>query len=315
MKTPKLHTLAAFFTAACLSHPALAELGRSANWDTGLQEAATPSKMRIEMFHNHLLIPIITGIVILVFALLLWVMLRYNAKANPVPSKTSHNTILEVIWTLVPVLILVVIVIPSMKLLYFTDKAKDAEMTLKITGYQWYWGYEYPDHGGINFLANLVPDKDLKPGQPRLLATDNPVVLPVDTNIRVYVTASDVIHSWAVPAFGIKTDAVQGRLNETWMRIEKEGTYYGQCSELCGTNHGFMPIEVHAVSKDAFAAWVKEKGGTMPSDAPAKTDAAVTPAATVPAAAPAEQVPADAAKAATPAIPGATEQEEKKTGE
>jgi cytochrome c oxidase subunit 2 len=189
---------------------------------------------------------------------------RFNSKTNPVPSKTTHNTLLEVVWTLLPVIILVVLVIPSLKMLYYVDKTVDAEMTLKVTGYQWYWGYEYPDNGGINFLSNLVQDSDLKPGQPRLLATDNPVVLPVDTNIKILTAASDVIHAWAIPAFGIKMDAVPGRLNETWVRIDKEGTFYGQCSEICGQGHGYMPIEVHAVSRQAFAEWVKKQGGKMP---------------------------------------------------
>jgi cytochrome c oxidase subunit 2 len=207
-----------------------------------------------------------TGIVVFVMALLLWVMIRYNTKTNPVPSKLTHNTLLEVIWTLVPVLILVVIIIPSMKMLYFIDRTKDAEITLKVTGYQWYWGYEYPDNGTVSFLSNLVKDKDLKKDQPRLLATDNPVVLPVDTNIRILTAASDVIHSWAVPAFGIKMDAIPGRLNETWVRITKEGTFYGQCSQLCGQNHAFMPIEIHAVSKQAFADWIHTQGGKMPAE-------------------------------------------------
>lgn len=240
--------------------------GKAVDWEMGLQAAASPVRERMIDFHNGLLMPIITAVAALVFVLLLWVVIRYNRKANPVPSKTTHNTMLEVVWTLIPVLILVVIVIPSMKLLYFADKARDAEMTIKVTGYQWYWGYEYPDHGGVNFMANLVKDADLKPGQPRLLATDNPVVLPVDTNVRILMTASDVLHAWAVPAFGVKIDAVPGRLNETWVRVTKEGTFYGQCSELCGQGHGFMPIEIKAVSKPEFAKWVAAQGGKMPAD-------------------------------------------------
>ena len=266
---------------AVVALPALAHaqetIGIAKPWQLGFQQAVTPGKERMEWFHNSLLMPVITGIVIFVTALLLYVVLRFNAKTNPVPSKTTHNTMLEVIWTLVPVLILVVIVIPSMKMLYFLDRTKEAEMTLKVTGYQWYWGYEYPDQGGVNFLSNMVQDKDLKEGEPRLLKTDNAVVLPVDTNIRILITASDVIHSWAVPAFGVKTDAVPGRTNETWTRIEKEGIYYGQCSELCGQNHGYMPIEIHAVSKADFAKWVVAQGGTM--TAPAATTAPTDPAA------------------------------------
>lgn len=262
-----IYKLSAFATMLLMSVPAFAATeGQPENWQLGFQPAASPVKLKMEWFHNHLLLPIITVITIFVMLLLLYVMIRFNSRSNPNPSKTTHNTLLEVIWTLVPVLILVVIVIPSMKMLYYADKTHEAEMTLKVTGFQWYWGYEYPDHGGVNFLSNLVPEKDLKPGQPRLLATDNPIVLPVDTNIRLLVTASDVLHAWAMPAFGVKLDAVPGRMNETWVRIDREGVYYGQCSELCGTNHGFMPIEVHAVSKEKFAAWVKEKGGKMPEE-------------------------------------------------
>lgn len=242
------------------------EAEQAQNWQLGFQAAASPVKEKMEAFHNHLLLPITVAIAVFVMCLLIYVMVRFRAKANPRPSATTHNTMLEVVWTLIPVLILVVIVIPSMKMLYYADKVQDADMTLKITGYQWYWGYEYPDHGGINFLANLVPDKELKKGQPRLLATDNPVVLPVDTNIRLLITANDVLHAWAMPAFGVKTDAVPGRSNESWVRIDRKGTFYGQCSELCGVNHGFMPIEVKAVSKAEFAAWVKAQGGKMPDN-------------------------------------------------
>jgi len=251
-----------FFAAFLSASPAFAELGQPVPGAIGLQAAASPMKERMIEFHDHLLMPIITGIVVFVLCLLLYVVLRFNAKTNPVPSKTAHNTMLEVVWTLIPVLILVVIVIPSMKMLYYVDKSADTEMTLKAIGNQWYWSYEYPDNGNISITANMVPEKELKPGQPRLLATDNAVVLPVDTNIKLLTTAADVIHSWAVPAFGIKIDAVPGRLNETWMRIDKEGTFYGQCSEICGQGHGFMPIEIHAVSKAAFAEWVKKHGKT-----------------------------------------------------
>ena len=273
----KIMTLKTFWKAACgfsalaatsfYVLPAAAEevTGQPVPWQMGFQIAASPVKEKMEHFHNDLLLPVITVISVFVLGLLLWVIIRYNAKANPVPSKTTHNTMLEVVWTLIPVLILVVIVIPSMKILYFADRTADAEMTLKTIGYQWYWGYEYPDNGGINFTSNLVQEEDLQEGQPRLLATDNPVVLPVDTNIRILTAAADVIHSWAIPSFGVKLDAVPGRLNETWVRIDKEGTYYGQCSEICGTGHGFMPIEVHAVSKEAFAEWVMAQGGTMPA--------------------------------------------------
>lgn len=246
-------------------------VGKANNWQLGFQPAASPVKEQMEHFHNVLLMPIITTITIFVMLLLLYVMIRFNAKANPKPSKTTHNTMLEVVWTLVPVLILVVIVIPSMKMLYFADKTADAEMTLKVTGLQWYWSYSYPDHGDIEFDARMVPDADLKEGQVRLLSTDVPLVLPVDTNIRILVTAADVLHSWAMPSLGVKMDAVPGRTNETWARITRPGIYYGQCSELCGKDHGFMPIELHAVSKEKFAEWVKSQGGKMPEVTAAST--------------------------------------------
>ncbi|WP_293549543.1 cytochrome c oxidase subunit II [Parvibaculum sp.] len=222
----------------------------------GFQEAVTPVMEDIESFHHFLLI-IITAIVLFVSALLVYVMVRFNRKSNPTPSKTSHNTLIEVLWTVLPVLILVVIAIPSFRLLYKELVVPPAELTIKATGNQWYWGYEYPDNGGISFDANMVPEDELN-GRPRLLATDEAVVVPVDTTVRVIVTGADVIHAWAVPAFGVKVDAVPGRLNETWFRAEKTGIYYGQCSELCGQGHAFMPIEVHVVSKEDFAAWLEK---------------------------------------------------------
>ena len=259
-------------------------VGQPTPWALGLQPGVTPVKEKMHFFHNALLLPIITVITLFVLVLLIVVVARYRAAKNPTPSRTTHNTMLEVVWTLIPVLILVVIVIPSMKMLYFVDRTHEPDMTLKVVGYQWYWGYSYPDHGIEEFSANMIPDADLKEGQPRLLATDTEVVLPVDTNVRVLVTANDVIHSWAVPAFGVKTDAVPGRTNETWVRVEKEGTYYGQCSEICGVNHAFMPIQVRAVSKEAFAAWVATQGGTMP--APGAEPTAGVEGASAPTAAP-----------------------------
>jgi cytochrome c oxidase subunit 2 len=186
------------------------------------------------------------------------VIYRYNARRNPVPSKTAHNTLLEVAWTVLPVLTLLVIVIPSMKLLYYSDKAQEPEMTLKVTGHQWYWTYTYPDQGEFSFDSIPIPAENLEPGQPRLLAVDNPVVVPVGTTIQVLLASDDVIHNWAVPSLGLKKDATPGRVNETWFRANQEGTFYGMCSELCGVNHYFMPIEVRAISKEAFAAWVEE---------------------------------------------------------
>jgi cytochrome c oxidase subunit 2 len=228
-------------------------------WQIGMQDAASPSATHIHAFHNYMLW-IISGITVFVMALLAYVMLRFNKRANPVPQKFSHNVLIEVIWTVIPVVILIFIIVPSFKLLYYTDRTQDPEMTLKITGYQWYWGYEYPDHDGINFMSYMIPDDEIdkEKGQKRLLSTDTHVVLPVDTNIQILVTAADVLHAWAVPALGIKIDAVPGRLNETWVRINKPGIYYGQCSELCGKDHSFMPIEIHAVPKEEFEAWAKK---------------------------------------------------------
>ncbi|MEO0961755.1 MAG: cytochrome c oxidase subunit II [Pseudomonadota bacterium] len=239
-------------------------------WQMGFQPAVTPVMESINSFHNFLLW-IITAITLFVLALLLYCMVRFNAKSNPNPSKTSHNTTIEVIWTVVPVLLLVAIAIPSFRLLYLEAVIPESELTIKATGYQWYWGYSYPDNGDFEYFANMIEEADLAPGQPRLLATDTKVVVPVDTNVRVIVTAADVIHNWAMPAFGVKMDAVPGRLNETWFNASETGIYYGQCSELCGVRHAFMPIEVHVVEKDDFNAWVASAeeeyalNGTIPA--------------------------------------------------
>lgn len=226
-------------------------------WQLNFQPAVTPVAHLQHQLHE-LLLWIIIIISLFVLALLIYVCVRFSAKNNPVPSKTSHNTVIEVLWTVLPVMILVVIAVPSFKLLYFMDKTDKPELTLKATGHQWYWSYTYQDHGNFTFDSLMVPEDQLKDKTKRLLEVDNRVVLPVDTNIRVLVTSEDVIHAWAVPAFGVKMDGYPGRLNETWMRIEKEGVYYGQCSELCGLNHAFMPIAVQAVSKAEFAKWVAE---------------------------------------------------------
>ena len=246
----------ALFCTLVASVSAHADHGMAHPWQMGLQEAVTPVAQQIAEFHNLLLVVII-AIAVFVTLLMLYVFVKFNAKANPTPKTTTHNTLLEVLWTAVPILILVVICIPSFKLLYFADSIKDAEMTIKAVGNQWYWSYEYPDHGDFTFDAAMLDDDEREPGQPRLLATDEAVVMPVNTNIRLLIAANDVLHAWAIPAFGVKLDAVPGRLGDTWVRVEKEGTYYGQCSELCGTGHGFMPIMVKVVSKEAFAAWVK----------------------------------------------------------
>ena len=227
-------------------------------WGIGMQPSAAPVHERMTEFHDNLLMPIITGITIFVFILLVIVVFKFNKKANPEPSKTTHNVPLEIAWTLFPVIILIIISVPSFKLLYYSDRAANPEMTLKVVGYQWYWGYEYPDHEIDEFSSYMIPDEDInkEEGQKRLLSTDNVVVLPTDTDIQIIVTAGDVIHNFAMPAFGLKTDAIPGRLNETWVRITKPGTYYGQCSELCGKDHAFMPIEIRVVSQAQYDAWV-----------------------------------------------------------
>lgn len=225
-------------------------------WEMTFQEAATPVMEQLTHLHNMLLY-IIFGIVIFVFLLLAVTLIKFRAKANPTPSTVTHHTFLEVVWTLIPVLILVVIAIPSFKLLYFMDRAHEAQMTVKVIGNQWYWTYEYPDEK-MAFDSRLIEDKDLKPGQMRLLETDNPLVVPVGVPIRVLVTSTDVLHSWAVPSFGVKQDTIPGRLRETWIQVNKEGMYYGQCSELCGILHGFMPINVKAVSKEDYQTWLAE---------------------------------------------------------
>ena len=249
--------------------PALAQM--PLDWQIGFQAPATPVMERLYDFHT-LLVWIITAISTFVMGLLLYVILRFRESRNPVPSRTTHNTLVEVIWTVVPVMILIVIAIPSLRVLYYSDRVEAADMTIKAIGHQWYWSYEYPDHGNFTFDALLKPEEELARGEPRLLATHNVVVLPIDTTIRVLMTADDVLHAWAVPAFGVKRDAVPGRINEAWIRIERAGVYYGQCSELCGKDHAFMPIMVEAVSRERFQEWAAEArtkfakvGGTPPN--------------------------------------------------
>ena len=231
--------------------------GRSEPWQMWFQPAASPVMERIIEFHNFIFI-IEVSIVVLVLVLMGYIIIRFNSKSNPVPSKTTHNTILEVAWTAVPLLLVIIIAVPSLKLLYYADRIEEGEMTLKVIGNQWYWSYEYPDHGAFAFDSIIIEDENLEPGQPRLLSVDNSVVLPAETNIRLLFTSADVIHNWAVPSLGLKLDAVPGRVNESWVRINSEGDYYGMCSELCGVNHGFMPVHIKAVSKADFAAWVEQ---------------------------------------------------------
>ena len=236
---------------------AFAGLGHPTPWETGLQDAGSPVMENIIWFH-HLLLIIITLIAALVLALLVWVMMRFNQRAHPTPSRITHRTSVEIAWTVIPIAILAFISIPSFKLLFAEQNIPPADITVKATGKQWYWSYGYPDQGKFEFDSLMVQDKDLKPDQPRLLSVDNELVVPVDKVVRVQVTGSDVIHSFAVPSFGVKIDAVPGRLNETWFKATKEGVYYGQCSELCGKNHAFMPIAVRVLSEQDFNAWLEQ---------------------------------------------------------
>lgn len=265
-------------------------------WQLGFQEAASPTMAELTWLHNHFLMYIITAITILVLVLMIYIAVRFNRKANPIPSKTTHNVRLEVIWTVIPVLILVAIAIPSIRIHHFMESPVEDGITLKVTGYQWYWGYEYPDHGGVSFESRLVPEADLKEGEPRLLTVDNVVMIPVNTKVRVQTTGADVIHSWAVPAFGVKRDAVPGRLNETWFEATKVGRFYGQCSELCGVQHGFMPIVVDVVSQEEFNQWILAKGGKLPQQIAAEA-AAAKAATQTPAAEAAIEAPQDAQNA------------------
>lgn len=246
---------------------ALAGVGQPSAWEIGLQDAASPVMVDITSFHNFLLW-IITAITVFVLVLLVIVMVRFNARANPTPSRTTHNALIEVVWTIVPVIILVAIAVPSFRLLFLELDNPKPDLTVKATGKQWYWTYNYPDNGDFEFDLLLVEDKDLKPGQPRLLTVDNDLVVPVNKVVHVLVTGADVIHSFAVPSFGIKIDAVPGRLNDTWFKATAEGTYHGQCSELCGKDHAFMPITVRVVSDTDFDAWVatqKKNAGLAPT--------------------------------------------------
>jgi len=250
---------------------AFAELGQPAPWEYTLQESATEVMDFITKFHNGLLITI-TLITLFVLGLLVTVVVKFNARSNPVPSRTTHNTLIEVLWTLVPVLILVGISIPSFKLLFLQLDIPKADLTVKVTGKQWYWSYSYPDNGKFEFDSLLVQDK-----KPRLLGVDNEMVVPVNKVVRIQTTGADVIHAFAVPAFGIKIDSIPGRLNETWFKATKTGMFYGQCSELCGKDHAFMPIAVRVVSDQEFATWVegaKKKFATNPGNSFASAGAA-----------------------------------------
>jgi cytochrome c oxidase subunit II len=263
--------LAAAGMALVAGGTAFAEMGQPAPWEWTLQESATPVMDYIIWFHNWL-VGTITVITLFVLALLIVVVVKFNAKANPIPSKTTHNTLIEVAWTLIPVLILVAIAVPSFRLLFLELDIPKADLTIKATGKQWYWSYSYPDHGKFEFDSLMSQEK-----KPRLLGVDNEMVVPVNKVVRVQTTGADVIHAFAVPAFGIKIDAIPGRLNETWFKATKTGMFYGQCSELCGKDHAFMPIAVRVVSDQEFAAWVetaKKKYATNPANSYASAGAA-----------------------------------------
>jgi cytochrome c oxidase subunit II len=241
-------------------------------WQLGFQPPATPVQDRIVAFHDGLWPPglmiIITLITVFVLALLVYVTWRFHHTRNPVPTRTTHNSVIEILWTVVPVLILVLIAIPSFKLMYFMDRVPDADMTIKVTAHQWYWSYAYPDQENLTFDSNIVEDKDLKPGQKRLLEVDNPLVVPVGAKVRVLVTGTDVLHSWFVPSFGVQQYAVIGRNNEAWFQVERAGAYYGECNQICGINHSRMPIKVVALAKPEFEKWLgdaKKKFAAAPA--------------------------------------------------
>ncbi|WP_417230078.1 cytochrome c oxidase subunit II [Brevundimonas sp.] len=284
--------------AVFAASPAWAQdrMGQPTPGGIDLQPAASPLKHEAIWFHNVVLMPAIAFISLLVLGLIIWIVVRYNKKTNPVPARWSHNTAIEVIWTVLPVLILVVISLFSFRLLFSYEDMPDPDLTVKVTANQWNWGYEYPDQGVAEFISTMMSEEDAPP-QLYLLAANEPMVVPVGKTVRVLVTASDVIHSFALPAFGLKTDAVPGRVNETWFRAERTGNFYGQCSELCGVDHAFMPIQINVVTEAEFAAWVAGKGGSMtppaaaaPTETPAPVAASATPSAAEPAtAAPAAQ--------------------------
>jgi cytochrome c oxidase subunit II len=287
--------LAAFAATTAFGASALAEdlMGQPTPKGIALQPAASPLKHHAHFFHDAILLPIITIITLFVLGLLIWIVVRYNKRANPVPAKFSHNTVIEIVWTVVPVLILMFIAIFSFRLLFDYHNMPKPYMTVKATGYQWYWGYEYPDQEIAEITSTMLPEAEAKARNvPFRLAATEPMVVPVNQVVRVQVTAADVIHAFALPAFGLKTDAIPGRLNETWFKAEKTGTFYGQCSELCGVDHAFMPIEIKVVSQAEFDAWVAQKAPPAPAAAPAATDAAAPAAETTPAPAAAPAAPA-----------------------
>ena len=244
-------------TGLCaLTSLAFAKAGLSENWQLNFQDPATDLMSDIISFHSYILMPIITGISILVLLLLLIVAFRFNSSRNPTASTTTHNTLVEVLWTVIPVILLIVIAIPSFRLLYVSETIPKADLTIKAIGNQWYWSYEYPDYGDIVFDANMLNDDELSDPKLRLLETDTQIVVPINKVVKLQITSNDVLHAWTIPAFGVKMDAVPGRLNETWFKANQEGVFYGQCSELCGPRHSFMPINVKVVSEKEFQEWI-----------------------------------------------------------
>jgi cytochrome c oxidase subunit 2 len=226
------------------------------DWQLGFSAPATELMSDVIAFHSYILMPIITGISILVLALLLYIAYRYNSNRNQIASTTTHNTVIEVLWTVIPVILLIIIAIPSFRILYTAETIPKADLTIKAIGNQWYWSYEYPDYDDFSFDANMLQDEELSDPSLRLLETDTQIVVPVNKVVKLLITSNDVLHAWTIPAFAVKKDAVPGRLNETWFKAEKTGTYYGQCSELCGPKHAFMPINVKVVSQDEFDNWL-----------------------------------------------------------
>jgi len=226
------------------------------DWQLGFSEPATELMSDVIAFHSYILMPIITGISLLVLALLLYIVYRYNSNRNQTASMTTHNTLIEVLWTVIPVILLIIIAIPSFRILYTAETVPKADLTIKAIGNQWYWSYEYPDYDDFSFDANMLQDDELSDPSLRLLETDTQIVVPVNKVVKLLITSNDVLHAWTIPAFAVKKDAVPGRLNETWFKAEKTGTYYGQCSELCGPKHAFMPINVKVVSQDEFDNWL-----------------------------------------------------------
>lgn len=269
----------AFLTIVALAVMAVAPVAMADMphpWQLGFQAPASPVMKDIISLHN-LVLAIITVVAVFVAGLLLYVMVRFNRRANPVASRTSHHTLLEVIWTVAPVLILVVIAIPSFRLIYFEDRTHDADLTIKVTGHQWYWEYDYGDAAKVDFTSRMVADEDLKPGQHRLLEVDNQLVVPAGKNVRILTTSADVIHSFFIPSLGVQRYAIPGRTIETWFKVNEPGTYYGECNQICGTNHSFMPISIKAVTEQDYQAWLVEAKTKFADASPAATAPSAQP--------------------------------------